>query len=217
MVIHVQFAFQSSLSLQHVESMAQLHRTSLSQMRKMNMENHSSLTYMYLFSVDYSISYFLFFILFLSPLFCNCAFYYFEKNGIFPYSLSSHILLSVVNFSKFIFFPLPEPFFYFCHLDSLFIFWYIHCMSVVFFFCFFSFLPKSLPFHSIGTREVVIQKNLCGLVPFRDFRLDPSLLYSIPLLALSPNLLIVWLFLSIAYLVAKLRCKWSKINQAKIQ
>ncbi|XP_039196573.1 inositol polyphosphate-4-phosphatase type I A isoform X8 [Crotalus tigris] len=60
---------------------------------------------------------------------------------------------------------------------------------------------------SIGTREVVIQKNLCGLVPLRDFRLDPNLLYSIPLLALSPNLLIVWLFLSIAYLVAKLRCK----------
>ncbi|KAH0624631.1 hypothetical protein JD844_032290 [Phrynosoma platyrhinos] len=44
---------------------------------------------------------------------------------------------------------------------------------------------------SIGTREVVTQKNLCGLVPIRDFRLDPSLLYSIPLLALSPNLLIV--------------------------
>nr|XP_056718062.1 inositol polyphosphate-4-phosphatase type I A isoform X4 [Euleptes europaea] len=60
---------------------------------------------------------------------------------------------------------------------------------------------------SIGTREVVTQKNLCGLVPIRDFRLDPSLLYSIPLLALSPNLLIVWLFLSIAYLVARLRCK----------
>ncbi|XP_048349145.1 inositol polyphosphate-4-phosphatase type I A isoform X1 [Sphaerodactylus townsendi] len=60
---------------------------------------------------------------------------------------------------------------------------------------------------SIGTREVVTQKNLCGLVPIRDFRLDPSLLYSIPMLALSPNLLIVWLFLSIAYLVARLRCK----------
>uniref|UniRef100_A0A8B9C5E9 Inositol polyphosphate-4-phosphatase type I A n=1 Tax=Anser brachyrhynchus TaxID=132585 RepID=A0A8B9C5E9_9AVES len=60
---------------------------------------------------------------------------------------------------------------------------------------------------SIGTREVVTQKNLSGLVPIRDFRLDPSLLYSIPLLALSPNLLIVWLFLSIAYLVARLRCK----------
>ncbi|RXN33454.1 type I inositol 3,4-bisphosphate 4-phosphatase-like isoform X4 [Labeo rohita] len=37
-------------------------------------------------------------------------------------------------------------------------------------------------------------------------RLDPSLLYSLPLLALSPNLLIVWVFLSIAYLLAKLRC-----------
>ncbi|XP_027410451.1 inositol polyphosphate-4-phosphatase type I A isoform X11 [Bos indicus] len=60
---------------------------------------------------------------------------------------------------------------------------------------------------SIGTREVVTQKNLSGLVPVRDLRLDPSLLCSIPLLALSPNLLIVWLFLSIAYLVAKLRCK----------
>ncbi|XP_058990678.1 inositol polyphosphate-4-phosphatase type I A isoform X7 [Mustela lutreola] len=60
---------------------------------------------------------------------------------------------------------------------------------------------------SIGTREVVTQKNLSGLVPIRDLRLDPSLLCSIPLLALSPNLLIVWLFLSIAYLVTKLRCK----------
>ncbi|XP_036309994.1 inositol polyphosphate-4-phosphatase type I A isoform X10 [Pipistrellus kuhlii] len=60
---------------------------------------------------------------------------------------------------------------------------------------------------SIGTREVVTQKNLSGLVPIRDLRLDPSLLCSIPLLALSPNLLIVWLFLSLAYLVAKLRCK----------
>ncbi|EPY86273.1 type I inositol-3,4-bisphosphate 4-phosphatase isoform 2 [Camelus ferus] len=60
---------------------------------------------------------------------------------------------------------------------------------------------------SIGTREVVTQKNLSGLVPIRDLRLDPSLLCSIPLLALSPNLLIVWLCLSIAYLVAKLRCK----------
>uniref|UniRef100_A0A6I8QJH3 Inositol polyphosphate-4-phosphatase type I A n=1 Tax=Xenopus tropicalis TaxID=8364 RepID=A0A6I8QJH3_XENTR len=60
---------------------------------------------------------------------------------------------------------------------------------------------------SIGTREIVTQKNLCGLVPIRDFRLDPSLLYSIPLLAMSPNLLIVWLCLSIAYLVARFRCK----------
>ncbi|XP_033257732.1 inositol polyphosphate-4-phosphatase type I A isoform X5 [Orcinus orca] len=60
---------------------------------------------------------------------------------------------------------------------------------------------------SIGTREVVTQKNLSGLVPIRDLRLDPSLLCSVPLLALSPNLLIAWLFLSVAYLVAKLRCK----------
>ncbi|XP_064413627.1 inositol polyphosphate-4-phosphatase type I A isoform X4 [Latimeria chalumnae] len=60
---------------------------------------------------------------------------------------------------------------------------------------------------SIGTREVVTQKNLSGLVPIRDCRLDPSLLYSIPLLALSPNLLIVWLFLSVAYLLARMRCK----------
>lgn len=75
-------------------------------------------------------------------------------------------------------------------------------------FCFIFPLPNLLPFHSIGTREIVTQKNLSGLVPIRDFRLDPSLLYSIPLLALSPNLLIVWLFLSIAYLVARLRCKW---------
>lgn len=62
------------------------------------------------------------------------------------------------------------------------------------------------PLCSIGTREGVIQKNLSGLLPVRDFRLDPSLLYSLPLLALSPNLLVVWVFLSIAYLLAKLRC-----------
>ncbi|XP_037663757.1 inositol polyphosphate-4-phosphatase type I A isoform X8 [Choloepus didactylus] len=60
---------------------------------------------------------------------------------------------------------------------------------------------------SIGTREAVTQKNLSGLVPTRDLRLDPSLLCSLPLLALSPSLLIVWLFLSVAYLVARLRCK----------
>uniref|UniRef100_A0A8C2X4K7 Inositol polyphosphate-4-phosphatase type I Ab n=1 Tax=Cyclopterus lumpus TaxID=8103 RepID=A0A8C2X4K7_CYCLU len=52
----------------------------------------------------------------------------------------------------------------------------------------------------------VIQKNLSGLLPVRDFRLDPSLLYSLPLLALSPNLLVVWIFLSMAYFLAKLRC-----------
>ncbi|XP_069554398.1 inositol polyphosphate-4-phosphatase type I A-like isoform X4 [Brachyistius frenatus] len=59
---------------------------------------------------------------------------------------------------------------------------------------------------SIGTREGVIQKNLSGLLPVRDFRLDPNLLYSLPLLALSPNLLVVWIFLSVAYFLAKLRC-----------
>ncbi|XP_039649029.1 inositol polyphosphate-4-phosphatase type I A-like isoform X1 [Perca fluviatilis] len=58
----------------------------------------------------------------------------------------------------------------------------------------------------IGTREGVIQKNLSGLLPVRDFRLDPSLLYTLPLLALSPNLLVVWIFLSVAYFLAKLRC-----------
>uniref|UniRef100_UPI00398F8D9D inositol polyphosphate-4-phosphatase type I A isoform X5 n=1 Tax=Pristiophorus japonicus TaxID=55135 RepID=UPI00398F8D9D len=58
---------------------------------------------------------------------------------------------------------------------------------------------------SIGTREVVTQKNLSGLVPIRDCRLDPSLLYSIPLLALSPNLMMVWVFLSLAYLLARFR------------
>lgn len=89
----------------------------------------------------------------------------------------------------------------------------------LYFLSFFVFLsPKLFPFHSIGTREVVTQKNLSGLVPIRDLRLDPSLLCSIPLLALSPNLLIVWLFLSIAYLVTKLRCKWVsfwKINKSQ--
>lgn len=59
---------------------------------------------------------------------------------------------------------------------------------------------------SVGTREGVTQKNLSGLLPVRELRLEPSLLYSLPLLALSPNLLIVWLFLSVAYLLAKLRC-----------
>nr|XP_057907105.1 inositol polyphosphate-4-phosphatase type I A-like isoform X3 [Doryrhamphus excisus] len=59
---------------------------------------------------------------------------------------------------------------------------------------------------SIGTREGVIQKNLSGLLPVRDFRMDPSLLYSLPLLALSPNLLVVWIFLSVAFILARLRC-----------
>ncbi|KAK1876712.1 Inositol polyphosphate-4-phosphatase type I A [Dissostichus eleginoides] len=58
----------------------------------------------------------------------------------------------------------------------------------------------------IGTREGVTQKNLSGLLPVRDLRLDPSLLYSLPLLAFSPNLMVVWIFLSVAYFLAKLRC-----------
>lgn len=81
-------------------------------------------------------------------------------------------------------------------------------LSFLYFLFSFSFpFSQTFSFHSIGTREVVTQKNLSGLVPIRDLRLDPSLLCSIPLLALSPNLLIVWLFLSIAYLLSKLRCK----------
>lgn len=67
---------------------------------------------------------------------------------------------------------------------------------------------------SIGTREGVIQKNLSGLLPVRDFRLDPSLLYSLPLLALSPNLLVVWIFLSVAYFLAKLRCSWAAVSRS---
>ena len=67
---------------------------------------------------------------------------------------------------------------------------------------------------SIGTREGVIQKNLSGLLPVRDFRLDPSLLYSLPLLALSPNLLVVWIFLSVAYFLAKLRCSWAAASRS---
>ncbi|XP_029696165.1 inositol polyphosphate-4-phosphatase type I Ab isoform X7 [Takifugu rubripes] len=59
---------------------------------------------------------------------------------------------------------------------------------------------------SNGTREGVLQKNQSGLLPIRDLRLDPSLLYSLPLLALSPSLLLVWMFLSVAVFLAKLRC-----------
>lgn len=62
------------------------------------------------------------------------------------------------------------------------------------------------PSNSIGTREGLFQKNLSGLLPVRDLRLDPSLLYSLPLLALSPNLLVVWIFLSVVFFLAKVRC-----------
>lgn len=64
---------------------------------------------------------------------------------------------------------------------------------------------RSLP-TSAGTREGLLQKNLSGVLPVRDLRLDPSLLYSLPLLALSPNLLLLWLLLSLACLLARLRC-----------
>lgn len=113
-------------------------------------------------------------------------------------------------------------FFKFCLLVFFFLpyFWQnpLHVSLSFLYFLFLFLSPKRFPFHSIGTREVVTQKNLSGLVPIRDLRLDPSLLCSIPLLALSPNLLIVWLFLSIAYLVTKLRCKWIslwKINKSQ--
>ncbi|XP_037122714.1 inositol polyphosphate-4-phosphatase type I A-like isoform X1 [Syngnathus acus] len=59
---------------------------------------------------------------------------------------------------------------------------------------------------SVGTREGVIQKNLSGLLPVRDYRLDISLLYSLPLLALTPNLLVAWIFLSVTFILARLRC-----------
>ncbi|MED6266460.1 hypothetical protein CHARACLAT_002370 [Characodon lateralis] len=68
------------------------------------------------------------------------------------------------------------------------------------------FSPLAPRLASVGTREGVIQKNLSGLLPVRDLRLDPSLMYSLPLLALSPNLLVVWIFLSMAYFLAKIRC-----------
>lgn len=72
------------------------------------------------------------------------------------------------------------------------------------------FRPSAPPLGcSVGTREGVTQKNLSGVLPVRELRLEPNLLYSLPLLALSPNLLIVWLFLSVAYLLAKLRCSWA--------
>ncbi|XP_075897799.1 inositol polyphosphate-4-phosphatase type I Ab isoform X3 [Nelusetta ayraudi] len=59
---------------------------------------------------------------------------------------------------------------------------------------------------SAGTREGLLQKNLSGVLPVRDLRLEPSLLYSLPLLALSPNLLLLWLLLSLACLLTRLRC-----------
>lgn len=53
----------------------------------------------------------------------------------------------------------------------------------------------------------MLQKNLSGLAPVRALRVEPSLLYSLPLLALSPGLLLLWLLLSLALLLARLRCR----------
>lgn len=140
-------------------------------------------------------------LLFLSFFSCNCA-------GFVLVFLSHsflHFIFSfcMASFHLFILLILSLDFLLFFHTFDK-----IHCTFLSFlYFLPPTLSPKRFPFHSIGTREVVTQKNLSGLVPIRDLRLDPSLLCSIPLLALSPNLLIVWLFLSIAYLVTKLRCK----------
>lgn len=152
-------------------------------------------------SVDYGILPYFHFSL--SLLSCNCARFVLVSLSR-PFCISSFLFI-VASFHFFLILFFGSPLFIPPYL------WKkknpLH-VSLFFLFSLFLFLsPNLLPFHSIGTREVVTQKNLSGLVPVRDLRLDPSLLCSIPLLALSPNLLIVWLFLSIAYLVAKLRCK----------
>lgn len=151
-----------------------------------------------------------FFLIFtsLSLLFsCNCAgFVWFSVHTLFYISFF-FLCGSFHFFFFFLILSFGSPFSpYFCVKP-------IACVCLFSFFLFSFLFPFSFPFsqlspfHSIGTREVVTQKNLSGLVPMRDLRLDPSLLCSLPLLALSPNLLIVWLFLSIAYLLTKLRCK----------
>lgn len=101
-------------------------------------------------------------------------------------------------------FPLPHSFLPNSSLAFFFFFPSLPVHFSVISFPLFLLRPQRLG--SIGTREGVIQKNLSGLLPVRDFRMDPSLLYSLPLLALSPNLLVVWIFLSVAFLLAKLRC-----------
>lgn len=207
MVIHVHFAFQSFISLQHAEAWQSSMGHCLDKWENehgkpflfnLHVFIFSRLQYFFLFSL---------FILFLSPLFCNCTFccccFLIDTPPYFLLLHMLHLLLWLLQSFFFLFLIIIIP-----AITILPLGWVFHCMSMFSFFLLFSFLPKLLPFHSIGTREVVTQKNLCGLVPIRDFRLDPGLLYSIPLLALSPNLLIVWLFLSIAYLVARLRCKW---------
>lgn len=197
MVLHVQLALRS-MSWQHVRAWQGSMDLCLASRERVNMENHlinqhvfvfSRLQYFFLFSLLF-LSFFLvtvltLFLYFFHTLFCISSF--------LSVVASFHFLL-ILSFGS--------PLFSILLMNS------IACVSLFFFYFLSLFLsPKLFPFHSIGTREVVTQKNLSGLVPIRDLRLDPSLLCSIPLLALSPNLLIAWLFLSIAYLVAKLRCK----------
>ena len=170
-----------------------------------NMENHVVRLHVCVFPVDCGI-FFLFSLLFLS-------FFLVTVLVLFRYPSHTHFCISSFLFIVASFHFFLNVIFLLSSFYSPILLEKIHCMCLFFLYFpfFFSILPfhspNLLPFHSIGTREVVTQKNLSGLVPVRDLRLDPSLLCSIPLLALSPNLLIVWLFLSIAYLVAKLRCK----------
>lgn len=142
--------------------------------------------------------------------------------SLFPSSVSVfHFLIHIVCFMSFGFTLCLHPHLtdgfdstpFRCVCNSFYLIFTLHPVHV-FLFCVSSLALGSAPsvpapLCSIGTREGVTQKNLSGLLPIRDFRLDPSLLYSLPLLALSPNLLIVWVFLSIAYLLAKLRCSWA--------
>lgn len=180
------------------------HGAMLGHRERVNMENHPFSLHV-LILVDYRI-FFLFSLLFLSffPVTVLVLFGFLFT----PFS-TSHFSFCVAHSTFFFFLILSfgSPFSpYFCVKP-------IACVCLFSFFLFSFLFPFSFPFsqlspfHSIGTREVVTQKNLSGLVPMRDLRLDPSLLCSLPLLALSPNLLIVWLFLSIAYLLTKLRCK----------
>lgn len=191
------------MSWQHVRAWQGSMELCLASRERANMENH--LVNLHVFVFGRRQYFFLFSLLFLSFLLVTVlVLFWYPFHTLFCTSP----FLSVVAPSHFFFtLPFGSPLF-FHTFDT------IHCMCLLFFFSFLYFLclflflsPKLFPFHSIGTREVVTQKNLSGLVPIRDLRLDPSLLCSIPLLALSPNLLIVWLFLSIAYLVTKLRCK----------
>lgn len=193
--------FLKFMSWQHVRAWQGSVELCLASRESANMENH--LVNLHVFVFGRRQYFFLFSLLFLSflPVTVLVLFWY-----PFHTLFCTSSFLSLVTPSHFFCLTLTVWFSSFFHTFDT-----IHCMCPpppLYFLCLFLFLsPKLFPFHSIGTREVVTQKNLSGLVPIRDLRLDPSLLCSIPLLALSPNLLIVWLFLSIAYLVTKLRCK----------